>query len=260
MDIKNYLLDNFNSLRLHPRIQPEGIVIHYVANPNTTAVQNRNYFNSKHYLSAHYIVDLDGTIIRCLPDKHMAYHAGTDYSHGKLKVSHNNEKYIGIEFCHPTPDGKPTEKTETALIELCVYLCKKYNFTPTTDIHRHYDVAGKLCPKWYVDNKDEWINLKSCISGKVYSQLLYGDDNQPMNDEHIKKYTNERIYKDIKIVNEKDYQKLGIGFAIDSKLIFGSKQENGELLFEADKPLTEGDFLAILQRYDKVLRSHINIY
>ena len=114
----------------------EYIVVHWVGNANTSATANRNYFNNlskthKTYASSHYIIGLDGEIIRCIPDDEVAFHSG---SYGM------NRKSIGIENCHPDWNGKFNDKTYNALVELCAELCKKYNI----DIHhviRHYDVT-----------------------------------------------------------------------------------------------------------------------
>ena len=55
-----------------------GIVIHYTANPGSTAVQNRNYFEGlkdSHITkaSAHFVVGLDGEIVQCIPTAEIAY-------------------------------------------------------------------------------------------------------------------------------------------------------------------------------------------
>ena len=49
-----------------------GVVIHYTANPGTTAEQNRGYFQSlaeteETYASSHFIVGIEGEIIQCIP-------------------------------------------------------------------------------------------------------------------------------------------------------------------------------------------------
>ncbi|MEG0326829.1 MAG: N-acetylmuramoyl-L-alanine amidase, partial [Cellulosilyticaceae bacterium] len=57
--------------------QVKGIVIHYVGNPESTALANRNYFNRLKdqqttkpiYASSHYIVGLEGEIIACVPEE-----------------------------------------------------------------------------------------------------------------------------------------------------------------------------------------------
>lgn len=60
-----------------PGIKTDGIkyiVVHYLGNPKTTAQQNHDYFESlkndldEVYMSANYIVGLDGEIIQCVPD------------------------------------------------------------------------------------------------------------------------------------------------------------------------------------------------
>ena len=51
----------------------EKIVVHWVGNAGSSALGNRNYFESlakthKTYASSHYIIGLDGEIIRCIPE------------------------------------------------------------------------------------------------------------------------------------------------------------------------------------------------
>lgn len=138
------------------------IVVHYVGNANTSATANRNYFNNlskthKTYASSHYIIGLDGEIIRCIPDDEVAFHSG---SYGM------NRKSIGIENCHPDWNGKFSDNTYNSLVELCADLCKKYNI-PINNVIRHYDVTGKSCPKYYVEHQAEWNKLKQDIYNKI---------------------------------------------------------------------------------------------
>ena len=58
--------------------QVNGIVIHYTANPGTTAQQNRDYFNGlkdSHITkaSSHFVIGIDGEIIPCIPSSEIAY-------------------------------------------------------------------------------------------------------------------------------------------------------------------------------------------
>lgn len=171
MNITESLLVRNNYSRPGGLNSPKQIVIHYVGNPNTSAVANRNYFNnlskqSTTYASSHYIVGLKGEIIRCVPDNEVAYHAAHSYT---------NSHSIGIECCHPDSSGKFNQLTYNALIELCVNICKKYNINPKTSIIRHYDVPNgryKKCPLYYVNNKSEWTKLvndiiKGCNSTNI---------------------------------------------------------------------------------------------
>ena len=38
---------------------------------------------------------------------------------------------------------------------------------PETDVIRHYDVTGKYCPKYYVENEDAWAALKADVSDQM---------------------------------------------------------------------------------------------
>ena len=139
----------------------ENIVVHWVGNAGSSAIANRNYFENlqnthKTYASSHYVIGLDGEIIRCIPDDEVAFHSGS-YS--------MNRKSIGIEDCHPDWDGKFNENTYNSLVELCADICKKYELS-VDNIIRHYDVTGKNCPKYYVEHEDEWIKFKNDVANK----------------------------------------------------------------------------------------------
>lgn len=130
------------------------IVIHYTANPNSDAKANRDYFESLKdtkitSASSHFIVGLEGNIIQCIPLNEISY-ASND----------RNSDTISIECCHPDKSGKLNKKTYHSLIHLCVYLCRVFSLSEENLI-RHYDVTGKLCPKYYVKHPKKWEELKS---------------------------------------------------------------------------------------------------
>lgn len=140
-------------------LAPKGIVVHYVGNPGSSAAANRNYFESGSEgrgVSSHYIVGLDGEIIRCVPENEVAYHATTA-----------NSTHIGIENCHPDAAGKFNDKTYASLISLCADICTRYGIKPETGVIRHYDVSGKLCPLYYVNNPAAWKTLVGDIAAKI---------------------------------------------------------------------------------------------
>ena len=148
----------------------EKIVIHYVGNTNTTAIANRNYFErlkdqNTTYASSHYIVGLKGEIIRCIPENEVAWHSGN------LDM---NYKSIGIENCHIDDAGKFNENTLESLYTLVVYLLDKYNLDPINDVIRHYDVNEKKCPKYYVDNPNEWELFKLRLKERL--DILRGNN------------------------------------------------------------------------------------
>lgn len=121
------------------------IAVHYVGNPNTSAIANRNYFENQktagRYVSSHFIVGLQGEIIQCIPTDEISY-----------CTNQANSYSISIECCHPDSTGKFTEKTEQSLAELCAYLLEKFGLG-VDDIIRHYDVTGKQCPLYWSPTK-----------------------------------------------------------------------------------------------------------
>lgn len=134
----------------------KGVVIHYVANPGSTAKQNRDYFEQlkdtkERSASSHYIIGLDGEIIQCIPLKEVAYAATV-----------RNRDTISIEVCHNDETGKFNQKSYDSVIRLTAWICEKYNIK-TKNVIRHYDVSGKNCPKYYVEHEDAWSDLKKDI-------------------------------------------------------------------------------------------------
>ena len=138
----------------------KGIVIHYTANPGSTAMQNRNYFEGlkdtkETMASSHFIVGLEGEIVQCVPTWEIAY-ASND----------RNSDTISIETCHLTEDGSYTDETYQSLVDLTAWLCKKYGLTEQ-DVIRHYDVTGKICPKYFVENENAWEDFKKDVKNAL---------------------------------------------------------------------------------------------
>lgn len=157
---EDFLTVNINSRPGTSLKRVKGIVIHYTANPGTGAKANRDYFESRkdqedttaNKVSSHFVVGLDGEIIQCIPLNEIAY-ASND----------RNQDTISIECCHPGKNGKFNKKTYHSLVQLCAWLCDQYEIQDKSDIIRHYDVTGKLCPLYYVNHPSQWDKLKNDI-------------------------------------------------------------------------------------------------
>ncbi len=139
-----------------PLKRVKGIVIHYTANPGTSANANRNYFENlrlqtKTSASSHFVIGLDGEILQCIPLDEIAFAS-----------NNRNDDTISIECCHPDATGKFNQKTYNSLVALSAWLCSKYGLDKR-DLLRHYDVTGKLCPLYYVKHEDAWKALKDDI-------------------------------------------------------------------------------------------------
>lgn len=134
----------------------KNIVIHYVGNPNTTAQNNRDYFDKDSTeVSSHFLVGLEGEIIQCVPlwEKSAA-------------SNWRNSDTISIEVCHPDETGKFNDKTYDAVIKLTSWLLKELGLDESAVI-RHYDITEKLCPLYYVEHEDAWNQMKKDIGTKL---------------------------------------------------------------------------------------------
>ncbi len=139
-----------------------GIVIHYTANPGSTAQQNRDYFeglkdSGQTQVSSHFVIGLEGEIVQCVPTWEVAYAS-----------NHRNQDTVSIECCHPDESGKFTEETYRSMVQLTAWLCEKFGLEED-DVIRHYDVTGKNCPKYFVEEEGAWEQFKSDI-GRALSK------------------------------------------------------------------------------------------
>ena len=132
------------------------IVIHYVGNPGTTAQANRDFFDSDaSNVSSHYVIGLDGEIIQCLPlDERSA------------ASNNRNPDTISLEVCHPDSTGKFNDDTYRSLVKLTAWLCDEAGLS-SDHVIRHYDVTGKICPKYFVDYEDAWEQFKSDVGAAM---------------------------------------------------------------------------------------------
>jgi len=152
IDVQYIDMGNNNARHGEALEEFNGIVVHYVANPGTSAAQNRSYFNNPGTeVNSHFIVGLEGEIIQCVPlyEKSVA-------------SNERNRDTISIEVCHPDESGKFNQATYDSLVRLTAWL-RELGGLKEDDIIRHYDITGKLCPKYYVEHEDEWIKFKQDV-------------------------------------------------------------------------------------------------
>ena len=132
-----------------PLEQVNGIVIHYVGNPGTTAEQNHSFFQNlartgETYASSHFLVGLEGEVLLNVPLNEIAYCS-----------NQRNGDTISIECCHPDDTGEFNAATYDALVRLTRWLMEEYGLD-TSQVLRHYDVTGKVCPKSFVELPEAW--------------------------------------------------------------------------------------------------------
>lgn len=126
----DYLRDRYNLEKSTPKITPKMIVLHWTAIPDLESsfrafnpvklpgaredIQAASALN----VSAHFLVDRDGTIYRLMPETTMARH-----------VIGLNHAAIGVENVGGTKDTPLTKAQLKANIALVKYLSKKYEIT-----------------------------------------------------------------------------------------------------------------------------------
>ena len=178
--------DNRQMIKLE---KVRGIVIHWTGNKaNQNPLEIINFWttdNKPH--SAQYLISNKGLIYQVMPETEVAFHSGQNISEGNLYTliakqilalsgkSSVNFSLIGIELVpilgingdeNGKEAGKISQQTIDAAVQLTAELMIKYNLNPDTDLYRHYDLTGKLCPLYYVDDK-KWIDFKNKVKKEM---------------------------------------------------------------------------------------------
>lgn len=183
---KNYLTPGTKPRGGEKLKSVNGIALHWIAAGQESAMVIRNNFeNAGGYASTQFIIGYKGEIVQCMDEREVAWHVGAKtYRPAKLNVTKNgNPNYymIGIELCTTPEDcyltnrripsdynnkskypnmGRPGPTQYQITVEFVGDLCKKYNLDPLTDIYIHYDMTGKLCHIYYVNNPDKFKQFK----------------------------------------------------------------------------------------------------
>lgn len=159
------------------------IVIHYTGNDGDTAMNNAKYYASNVVkTSAHYFVD-EKEVIQSVDDLCVAWAVGgkkypscAQTGGGTMYGKCKNADSISIELCDAVKNGvyAPGAKTVAQALELTKALMKKYNI-PASNVIRHFDVTGKLCPAYWSgkENAGKWEKeFKSRLVEPDYREVL----------------------------------------------------------------------------------------
>ena len=148
-----------------PIEQIKYIAIHYTANPGAGAMDNRNYFENlatthETKVSSHFVVGLEGEVVQCIPTAEMSY-----------ATNERNVDTLSIECCHMDETGVFNETTYNSVVKLTAWLCTRFGLTEENVI-RHYDVTGKNCPRYYVENPEAWEQMKADIAAQIQEDYI----------------------------------------------------------------------------------------
>lgn len=156
MTIKDALIAKNKYNRPGTKSVPKRICVHYTGQVGTGAERLALFYSnvaagkfpgkSESWTSTQYIVGLKGEVLRIIPDNEVAYAA-----------SGKNSGTIHIEVCYSKTSGEFEAASVSALRELVQYLMKKYSIS-AKNVLRHYDLTGKYCPWFYVD-ETRWAVL-----------------------------------------------------------------------------------------------------
>lgn len=186
--IKVHTANRANYGRQRPTSDIKYIVIHYTANDGDTDENNGKFFaNNVTKSSAHYFVD-DDSITQSVPDNYVGYSVGgnryANYKQtggAKFYKTCTNSNSISIELCDDVKNGViyPSAKTIENALDLARLLMSKYKI-PADRVIRHFDVTGKICPAYWVDNakwKSEFWNKLGGVTNNA--QVVENKANTP---------------------------------------------------------------------------------
>lgn len=117
------------------------LVLHYTELPLDESLAILRDDARAQRVSAHYVLDLDGTLYRLVPEDRVAWHAGRSHWRGRDAL---NATSIGIEIVnlhgdhHDYPSGQIT-----ALIELCREIVARHPGIVPRNVVGHSDIAPR---------------------------------------------------------------------------------------------------------------------
>lgn len=129
------------------------------------------------YASSHLVVGLQGELYYIVPFNEIAY-----------TTNSANAYSIGVECATTGADDHYTDEEYKTMVKTGAWLAQTYKLDPRVDFIRHYDVTGKICPRYFVNHKSQWeqfkldcynymigklkeSNIRNCTNGKGNSVI-----------------------------------------------------------------------------------------
>lgn len=222
------------------------LVVHYTGNINDTARNNCVYFNSNLVgASAHLFVD-DTSVWQSVMFNYAAYSVGL----GSMKKPYipnppmykkiTNSNSISVEICGSKNSREGSDRTKTIAAQLCAELLHEFNIPPA-NVYRHYDVTGKSCPAWAVNEPLKWLDFKKTVLEYYYQE---GGEEDPMvnNDANYAVFTQfmDRYLKELAAQQPTaEWEKAAMAYVENKGLITGGR---------AHSNVTRGELGVVLQR------------
>lgn len=150
---------------------PSYIIIHYTA-MQTAAEAIERLCAPEHEVSAHYVIDRDGSITQLVPEEFRAWHAGRSFWRGETDLNSNS---IGIELANDGFQPFPLSQLDT-LADLIKGMMQRWAI-PVQNVLGHSDIS--LGRKTDPGQRFPWSYLArhSCAIGSTVSDAEVSWDN-----------------------------------------------------------------------------------
>ena len=136
------------------------IAFHFTGQHDVSAKNTVSYFsnvvangyrvNGRYiYASSHLVVGLQGELYYIVPFNEIAY-----------TTNSANAYSIGVECATTGADDHYTDEEYKTMVKTGAWLAQTYKLDPRVDFIRHYDVTGKICPRYFVNNVKAWKQFK----------------------------------------------------------------------------------------------------
>lgn len=136
------------------------IAFHFTGQHDVSAKNTVSYFsnvvangyrvNGRYiYASSHLVVGLQGELYHIVPFNEIAY-----------TTNSANAYSIGVECATTGADDHYTDEEYKTMVKTGAWLAQTYRLDPRNDFIRHYDVTGKICPRYFVNNVKAWKQFK----------------------------------------------------------------------------------------------------
>ena len=156
------------------------ITPHHMAGVLSGAQCARIFQNPSRQASANYCIGNDGDIVGCVDENNRAWTSSS---------SSNDCQAITIEVSNNKTGGDWTisDKAWNALVDLCVDICKRYNFKLTYDgtkngsLTRHNMFANTNCPGKYLQSRFQ--ELANTVNARLNGSATPATPNKKSNEE-----------------------------------------------------------------------------
>lgn len=176
-----------------------GLIYHWTAMPLQPAIAVRQFFEFRAggkngYGSAHYVIDVDGSVLALIPENEVAFHVGEqgekniDPASGKVYTDWAREKFgdygdvsksygpnfvtVGVEMVPIDDDGRFSTATLGAARELGVDFIRRHSIS-VEQVGTHHGVVGwKDCPRWWTNHPDEFERFKGLLQRELLGGIV----------------------------------------------------------------------------------------